>query len=709
METSFLKNAYYLLIKNDFFSKDFDEALLNLLLIVLKKKNYHNITDLNVVVHDFKEIIGFDNINYMAVRNIWSLAKKKGYVYELEKETGYFLEYAKIAKDCKEQVIREQEKTIDGLKLAFCTYLSEEFPSEEYDEGKAEKLIDSFIETQGAQFYKDKSIYFSSPHDEYLFASFLSQNEHKCYYDIVDSLITGRVLSELLVHKDDIENTSLNDKSVYLDAGIIFYLLDVDELNRGDVYRDFVSDIQGLGMKVKVFKHTLGEVTGIISNSIQWVDNLEFDRTFASRAACYFIDNKKSKEDIEEIVNTANLKIEKLGIIIEDKEYPQNTPLGVMHEQDYYDKIVEFYDENSENFNEEEKRRTIECDAKSFFYVSSNNNFNNAVVFGDLNNILLTSNTGLAIVSKQIVNSEKCIPFCVTDTFFGMWVWKNNHKKISKLSQQSLSNFIYNAFMPSPIMQEKFSEIITKCCEKEMLDEEECVILRQNKLASEHLMKITQGDINRLNEKTAYDIMQSIKRESYEKGRQDTKMEYDYVVDMKDRAMAKKIEENAIMKINNINQKIHLLRENITALETNKSKLDNARALSEKRVKFISRLCVLILSIIIISFVCLILWLDYNKNTEITSIIGFVAGPVLFVLSLVVLCITGKSWSVLRAYSVVQEKLMRKYYKIYRYDEEEYKNTVDSILKAKLSIQNYNLQLEELNDLQKERQETEIL
>ena len=120
METSFLKNAYYLLIKNDFFSKDFDEALLNLLLIVLKKKNYHNITDLNVVVHDFKEIIGFDNINYMAVRNIWSLAKKKGYVYELEKETGYFLEYAKIAKDCKEQVIREQEKTIDGLKLAFC-------------------------------------------------------------------------------------------------------------------------------------------------------------------------------------------------------------------------------------------------------------------------------------------------------------------------------------------------------------------------------------------------------------------------------------------------------------------------------------------------------------------------------------------------------------------------------------------------------------
>lgn len=708
MENNFLKNAYYLLIKNDFFSKDFDEALLNLLLIVLKKKNYQKVTDLQIVVEDFKEIIGFDSVNYMAIKTIWALAKKKGYVYEREKETGYFLEYTKIVSDCKEQDIKTQEKTISGLKLAFYTYLTQEFPSEQYNEEKAEKLIDSFIDSQGAQFYKDKSVYFSSPHDEYLFASFLSKIEHKCYYDIVDSLITGRMLSELLVHKDDIDNTSLNDKSVYLDAGIIFYLLDVDELERGKVYRDFVNDIQELGMKVKVFKHTMGEVTGIISNSVQWVDNIEFERAYASRATCYFIDNGWSKEDIEELVNTSELKIEKLGITIEDKEYPQNTPIGVMHEQDYYDKIVEFYDENSENFDEEEKRKTIECDAKSFFYVSSNNNFNNVVVFSGLNNILLTSNTSLAIISKQIVNSDKCIPFCVTDTFFGMWVWKNNHKMISKLSQQNLSNFIYNAFNPSPIMQEKFSEIINKCCENQTLDEEECITLRQNKLAAEHLMKITQGDINRVNEKTAYDVMQNIKKESYEKGRIDTKREYDIVIDAKDKELVSKIEENAIIKVSSLTQKSRILTEKIVASEKNKNNLENLNQLSENKVKFIIRLTVALLSIGIIGLICLILWIDYSKDMEITSIIGFIAGPAMFVMSLIVLCITGKSWSIPKAYSTIQEKLINKYHKIYGYDDEEYKSLEASIRKDKETMQSYNFQLEELKDSEKIKETIEV-
>ena len=589
MNNNYLKNAYYLMIKKGFYDSQLDEALLNLLLIVIKNRHYEILPDTKTLIKDFKSIIGFE-LPYFPMQTIIGLAKKNEYLIEGIGKGEFNPDFSKINKITSMKEIIDRERLINELQNAFCDFLKENDSENEYSLEKVAELIDSFVEFQGALFYYDKDKYFSS-HEDYLFAKFISGNSQ--YYNLIDELITGRILSELLIHDEgniDIKNTSLANTTVYLDAAILFILLDIDELHRFETYKKLICDMKELGITVKVFKHTFAEVENIIANSIQWINNPDFEPARSSKAAYYFVTNNYSVDDIEEKLSLMRKEIEDInGIEIEDMDYPY-APEGCKYfEQDYYDAIRDFYADRNFAFSEEEKRETIENDAKSFFYISIKNNFIPSFSIGDLKTVLLTSNTSLAIVSKKFAENERSIPFCVTDIFFGALIWKSNPKLVDLPSKQKLSSFLYQAYLPTDAMFEKFSSVIAKSLEEQTITEEDCIVLKQNKSAAKLLVEITEGDIDRITINTPHDIMQSIRTKAKEEGRLEELERSSAIIKGKDEIISKTkqkhLQERVERNASDIRNTKALIKAKEEAIKRIASEINNGQRIAKNAQK----------------------------------------------------------------------------------------------------------------------------
>lgn len=694
MNNNYLKNAYYLMIKKGFYDSQLDEALLNLLLIVIKNRHYEILPDTKTLMKDFKSIIGFE-LPYFPMRTIIGLAKKNEYLIEGNGKGEFNPDFSKINKITSMKEIIDRERLINELQNAFCDFLEKNDSENEYSLEKVAELIDSFVESQGALFYYDKDKYFSSSHEDYLFAKFISDNSQ--YYNLIDELITGRILSELLLHDEgniDIKNTSFANTTVYLDAAILFIILDIDELHRYETYKKLICDMKELGITVKVFKHTFAEVENIIANSIQWINNPDFEPARSSKAAYYFVTNNYSVDDIEEKLSLMRKEIEEVnGIEIEDMDYPY-APEGCKYfEQDYYDAIRDFYAERNFAFSEEEKRETIENDAKSFFYISIKNNFIPSFSIGDLKTVLLTSNTSLAIVSKKFAENERSIPFCVTDIFFGALIWKSNPKLVDLPSKQKLSNFLYQAYLPTDAMFEKFSSVISKSLEEQTITEEDCIVLKQNKSAAKLLVEITEGDIDRITINTPHDIMQSIRAKAKEEGRLEELERSSKIIQGKDEIISKtkqkhwqeRVERNA----SDIRNTKALIKAKEEAIKRIASERNNGQRIAKNTQKKVGGIIAIIMAVVIALAIILF---DFGKKTNqdyfgllglVVSVIGAFAPYVICAFS------NGKEFNPKKLFKTVYNKALNRYYIQHNCSE-------DIMLEEKSELDRLNELLDEL-------------
>lgn len=347
-------------------------------------------------------------------------------------------------------------------------------------------------------------------------------------------------------------------------------------------------------------------------------------------------------------------------------DYPY-APEGCKYfEQDYYDAIRDFYAERNFAFSEEEKRETIENDAKSFFYISIKNNFIPSFSIGDLKTVLLTSNTSLAIVSKKFAENERSIPFCVTDIFFGALIWKSNPKLVDLPSKQKLSNFLYQAYLPTDAMFEKFSSVISKSLEEQTITEEDCIVLKQNKSAAKLLVEITEGDIDRITINTPHDIMQSIRAKAKEEGRLEELERSSKIIRGKDEIISKtkqkhwqeRVERNA-SDIRNTKALIKAKEETIKRIA---SERNNGQRIAKNAQKKVGGIIAIIMAVVIALAIILF---DFGKKTNqdyfgllglVVSVIGAFAPYVICAFS------NGKEFNPKKLFKTVYNKALNRYY-----------------------------------------------
>ena len=227
-------------------------------------------------------------------------AYKQGYIKYNDYSKRYEPDYSKIKKICISGNINSGNMKYDKLLDSFCSFafygLGETVSTE-----KAETIINDFIENQGMLLFSAREHFLNKGHEDYIFASYLQsiQNKDPEMFDYVFDLIVGRIFSELVFYDYEESPKCFNDLVVYLDTGFIFRLLGIDGLERKAAYVSLVHQMQSLGMQLKVFDHTFSELSGIIANSIQWINNYEYNSAIASETSYYFVSNNITKEEVE--------------------------------------------------------------------------------------------------------------------------------------------------------------------------------------------------------------------------------------------------------------------------------------------------------------------------------------------------------------------------------------------------------------------------
>ena len=703
------KYAYFALIKANV-DNEYNDAMLQFILYVIKKKHYDEI-DVETICKDFEEIIGFV-IPYFPMKKLLNEALKDGFI-EYTKDKKYIPNFSNIDKSVFMNDINNGNKKFSALLRDFKSFVLRT-NNESLTDDDVDKIISCFIEEQGMLLFNEKDNYFNSCHEEYLFAKYLEELYLKDIkqFEYINELIVGRLLSEYLLYSED-DKEYLSDVTVYLDTGFVFRLLGIDGLNRKEIYVQLLTQMKSLGMKIKVYEHTYSEISGIILNSIQWINNPEYNPVMSSDTIDYFVRGSFTKEYIEDYAINLRTTLSDFGVEIEDMSYPQNISQNIISEMEYYDAIVKQYKENNDDFDEEEKRNTIQMDAKSFFYTDYLSNGVTANSISDIKHLFVTTNFSLAFALKKLLCEHKRIndygiPFCVTDSFLGVVLWQTAPDKIAEYTRNRLIVAINAAFSPKEALLEKLVSSLEKYVVDGKISSEECYMLKTTHLAHKYLMDITKGDPELFTQQTPLEILQAIHNEGKEEGiqegiqaeREKANKEIEFIFNK----LEAKDKENKKLQRKDIDSQIEISELNRKLLIKDKEEVENTLKIIEEhernasnKAKNYKRNLGIIYCIFIIIYVVLgvVIW-TVSEKLDFFSLYTFLAPAFLIILSYMYFAITGRSFNIFKWTENIVEQQQKKYFAKHNIDlkqKEQIRNTLSELSK---DIDRYNKISEEL-------------
>ena len=699
--------AFYALVVTNS-ETEYDNAILKLVLYTIKKRNFTYISSNDGVIElckSFKSIVGFE-IPYFKMKEILKLGIKSNYLEYNNRTNNYIPDFNMIYKCNISNDMYDSKSKFADLVKGFKTYCKE-IAEKEIGNSEANKIIANFIEEQGMVFFRQKDKYFNSAHDEYIFAKYLEcmHTTDSNIINYVNELIVGRMYSELLFF-DGSDSAGFNELTVYLDAGFIFRLLGYESIPRKAIYEQLLDSLHKAKIKTKIFKHTFIEVERIIDNSSQWINNPNYDPALSTEATYFFVTNYYTKEDVDIIVIQLRDKLDSLGIEYEDLDYPQKHPANVVSEKEYFETIREHYENNNSSFDIIEKEDTVHADASSLFFVDYLNGGISSSSLKNLNTLFLTTNYSLSKASRDIKIAKKhfksnSIPFCVTDKFMSLILWKLDSRSISEECYNQLMISINAALLPNDQLFERFIKVLDEASEKETLKPEECYLLRTNKRAHNYLMEFTQGNVEEVTEKTPFEILCQIKNDAIKEGKKQERIIANAQIDSKDQEIKtrdeiiKKLEEKqndtqiSYLSSEKRNKEKELVSAELELKQFNKE-CDDAKKNGRLIERGIYFLCLLAIIGAIVGCIAL-----YNnpKTAGFFDLFAFIIPFVPVVIVYLVLLITLKKPSPISWAKTASDKYYNMRMKKYGYSNESREIIEKKIETIKFDINNLKLQI----------------
>lgn len=703
------KYAYFALIKANV-DNEYNEAMLQFVLYVIKKKHYDEI-NVEALCKDFEQIIGFV-IPYFPMKNLLNEALKDGFI-EYTKDKKFIPNFSNIDKSVFMNDINNENKKFAALLHDFKSFVLRT-NNERLTDDDADKIISCFIEEQGMLLFNEKDNYFNSCHEEYLFAKYLEELYLKDIkqFEYINELIVGRLLSEYLLYNDD-EEEYLSNITVYLDTGFIFRLLGIDGLKREGIYTQLLTQMKSLGIKTKVYEHTYGEISGIILNSIQWINNPAYNPVMSNDIINYFVRNSYTEEYVENYAINLKNTLSDLGVEIEIMPYPQNVPPNVISEMDYYDAIVKQYKENNEDFDESGKQNTIYMDAKSFFYTDYLSNGVTANSISDIKHLFVTTNFTLAFALKKLLSEHKRIndygiPFCVTDSFLGVVLWKTAPDKIADYTRNRLIVAMNAAFLPKEALLEKLVSSLEKCVDDGTISSEQCYMLKTTHLAHKYLMDITKGDPELFTQQTPLEILQAIHNEGKEEGIQEgikvEREKADREIETISNELAEMGKKNQTLERKDIDSQIEIseLKRKIAIRDKSKAEADYANIERHEKIAYeqatkyrkILGIAYVVFIFMYVAFGVLI-W-TISEELDFFSLYTFLTPVPLVIVTYLYFAITGKSFNILKWTDNIVKQQQKKYFEKNEINPDEKEQLRYTINELSKKIDEYNKISEEL-------------
>lgn len=492
--------------------------------VVLQKK--YKKCDTITLCKDFKESYGFE-LSYHPMQTVVDKCIELGHFTYNRQTRELIPNYSVIDSEGFMDIVREKDNEYAKLLDSFGAYLESVHKLHCSDDDLNNRVL-AFIERVGVKGSVDKKLLIKIK-DDYLFADFLVYCEENGQSEVLDYLndyTIGLSLSEIFTYSERPEKYIPKDATVFLDTGILFRLFGIDSVDNSDSYKNFVSSMQKMGMKVKVYDHTVNEMIGIVDRSKYWIGNLDYDATKCSETTYYFVSNGWSVREVDEFSSSIRLRLrDEFNISIDTSSYPKMEDIRTPYEADIKDLIIKTYKESGSTVDPDEIDYSIDQDARSIFYTQHKNGTIVPHNLDDVKNIFITMNRSLArvgfLISRDMVakgGRDKFIPVVMTDLDWGTLIWFNSPAIIAQINRPRLVSAAYAAFRPSKEVTQKLNQTLVKLEEEGKVTPEQCYLLKTNPVAQRLLAKKTANDASKFIDKTPLEILKEMKSEAFQEG-----------------------------------------------------------------------------------------------------------------------------------------------------------------------------------------------
>lgn len=245
-------------------------------------------------------------------------------------------------------------------------------------------------------------------------------------------------------------------------------------------------------------------------------------------------------------------------------------------------------------------------------------------------------------------------------------------------------------------MCDRFYAIIQEAQDSGKLTDEQCKLLKQNKLAAKLLVEKTQGDIEMLSEKTATEILTEIETQAYNKGLEEKENEMSPIIKDRDETIISQRKQIIETQLDSLSKDIRACEIEIAHLTKDKADKEQERKLGHNSFMRIIRVGSFLLLVLIVVIGTILSVLDIKNGTNFFESVFTYLTALGIILGLGWVCITGKKYDDDEFLHIIREKYISRYNRIHNCSDETIDLIDSQIQKEKDELQKLNLRKEEM-------------
>ena len=328
--------------------------------------------------------------------------------------------------------------------------------------------------------------------------------------DIVEFVATvcaSNVLREAIVYTGT-KAMDLSRLSVYLDTPMVFALLGMDEGYRIDSYKQLLEALHAAKCDIWVFDHNLAELRRILISAADWANDSRYNLADANNASRFFHDNRMSKEDCLEFIDSVKEQLELQGIYVKPAQYSFSEAAFQEDEHLLQGEIERLYKERNQTLLVE-KERSILVDVRSIIMIYRLRRGHSHSQFNEVRHLMITTNRAVAKASafyERKKNGTGSFPPAMTVDLFGAVLWIGSpHDGVSYHRKKLLAD-CFDYLQPTPETMQKFVNALNQARERGSMDDSRVLLLRSHALVTDALSKVGKGKNIEFDDRTMREI-----------------------------------------------------------------------------------------------------------------------------------------------------------------------------------------------------------
>jgi hypothetical protein len=287
----------------------------------------------------------------------------------------------------------------------------------------------------------------------------------------------------------------------------------MDSIERTDSCKMLITKMKSVGCSVQLFDHNLDEIKGIMARAAGWATDINYDIRKANNVSRFFHDKLIDAPIIAEFCESAEAKLNELGITIWRTSYDIMQNDFQEDEKTLFSMIEERYTQD-EKIIFEERKKSIMIDVRSILMVYRERKGRVSTHIQTSGHILITLNGAIANVSKKYESNRSVnsghIPACISSDLFGSILWLFTPITKMEYQRKQLLADCFVALRPSKEMLSKYMDTLTRARNAEEIDEKKFLFMRAHIAVNDALMNVTKGDYARFNDQTYREVYDEI-------------------------------------------------------------------------------------------------------------------------------------------------------------------------------------------------------